>query len=229
MAVELPLVPRVVVGTGSFVAVAHSRTTEFTEDSGLKTEIQVGAGLGRMSWYALQVTCRKELSVAAQIESRGVECFLPRYKSLRKWSDRTKEIEQALFPGYLFSRFAYESRQQVVTAPGVLQVVGSGKVAIPVPDCEIEALQVAMRSEVASEPWPYLRTGERVKVNCGRLSGLEGILINFKGNHRVVLSVTLLQRSLALEVDLSWVTSLEQQSGRQFATAAATRPATAEI
>ena len=99
-----------------------------------------------MHWYALQVSCRKELSVAAQIEGRGVECFLPRYKSIRKWSDRTKEIEQALFPGYLFSRFAYENRQQVVMAPGVLQVVGSGKEAIPVPDSEIEALQVAMRS-----------------------------------------------------------------------------------
>lgn len=201
-----------------------------TEDNRLKTETQAAASVGRRNWYALQVTCRKELSVAAQMEGRGVECFLPTYKSLRKWSDRTKEIQQALFPGYLFSRFAYEDRQQVVTAPGVLQVVGSGKVAIPVPDCEIEALQVAMRSEVASEPWPYLRAGERVKVNCGRLSGLEGILINFKGNHRVVLSVTLLQRSLALEVDLSWVTSLEQRTGRQqFATISSAESVTAEI
>src|SRR5450432_1878375 len=199
-----------------------------TEDNRLKTETQAAASVGRRNWYALQVTCRKELSVAAQMEGRGVECFLPTYKSLRKWSDRTKEIQQALFPGYLFSRFAYEDRQQVVTAPGVLQVVGSGKVAIPVPDSEIEALQVAMRSEVASEPWPYLRAGERVKVNCGRLSGLEGILVNFKGNHRVVLSVTLLQRSLALEVDLSWVTSLEQTGRQQFATIASTASATAE-
>lgn len=196
----------------------------------MKIETQGATSLGRRNWYALQVTCRKELSVASQMEGRGVECFLPTYKSLRKWSDRTKEIQQALFPGYLFSRFALEDRQQVVTAPGVLQVVGSGKVAIPVPDCEIEALQVAMRSEVASEPWPYLRTGERVKVNYGRLAGLEGILINFKGNHRVVLSVTLLQRSLALEVDLSWVTSLEQRTGRQeFATMASVESVAAEI
>lgn len=181
------------------------------------------------SWYALQVTCRKEISVAAQIQGRGVECFLPTYTSLRKWSDRTKEVQQALFPGYLFSRFSYEDRQQVVTAPGVLHVVGNGKLAIPVPDSEIEALQVAMRSELASEPWPYLRAGERVKVNCGRLSGLEGILINFKGNHRVVLSVTLLQRSLALEVDLSWVTSLEHNVNQQFATISSAGPVIAEI
>ncbi len=196
----------------------------------MKTDTHLAAVPASRSWYALQVNCRKELSVAAQIERRGVECFLPTYKSLRKWSDRTKEIEQALFPGYLFSRFAYEDRQQVVTAPGVLQVVGTGKVAIPVPDIEIEALQVAMQSEVASEPWPYLKTGQRVKVNCGRLSGLEGILVNFKGNHRVVLSVTLLQRSLALEVDLGWVTSLEQHTGKQrFATIGAAGSVTAEI
>ena len=211
------------------MAVAHSLPGALkAKDNTLKMEPHTTASLLKSSWYALQVTCRKELSVAAQIEGRGVECFLPTYTSLRKWSDRTKQIQQALFPGYLFSRFAYENRQQVVTAPGVLQVVGNGKVAIPVPDSEIEALQMAMRSEVASEPWPYLRAGERVKVNCGRLSGLEGILINFKGNHRVVLSVTLLQRSLALEVDLSWVTSLEQTGRQQFATIASTAAVTAE-
>jgi transcription antitermination factor NusG len=210
------------------VAVAHS--LRVGEDNRLKSDTNnAGAAAGTRSWYALQVNCRKELSVAAQIEGRGLECFLPTYKSLRKWSDRTKEIQQALFPGYLFSRFTYEDRQQVVTSPGVLQVVGNGKVAIPVPDSEIEALQLAMRSEVASEPWPYLKTGERVKVNCGNLSGLEGILIHFKGNHRVVLSVTLLQRSLALEVDLSWVTSLGQQTGRpQLATMASRASVTAE-
>ena len=164
-----------------------------------------------MNWYALQVKCRKEPSIAAQIEGRGFECFLPKYKSIRKWSDRTKELQQALFPGYLFCRFDYENRQSVVTTAGVLQVVGNGRVATPVPTVEIEALQVAVSSGVPSQPWPYLKTGERVRVNYGHLSGLEGILINFKGNHRVVLSVTLLQRSLALEVDLSWVTPLAEQ------------------
>jgi transcription antitermination factor NusG len=168
-----------------------------------------------MNWYALQVNCRKEPSIAAQIEGRGVECFLPKYKSLRKWSDRTKEVKQALFPGYLFCRFNYENRQTVVTTAGVVQIVGNGRTAIPIPDVEMEALQVAVRSGVASQPWPYLKAGERVRVNYGHLSGLEGLLINFKGNHRVVLSVTLLQRSLALEVELSWVTPVAEQRPRR--------------
>jgi transcription antitermination factor NusG len=164
-----------------------------------------------LSWYAVQVNCRKEATIAGQIEGRGVECFLPQYKSLRKWSDRTKEIRQALFPGYLFCRFDFENRQHVVTAAGVIQVVGNGRTSVAVPDSEIQALQMAVASGIPSQPWPYLRKGERVRINYGHLNGLQGILVNFKGNHRVVLSVTLLQRSLALEVDLSWLTPVDRK------------------
>lgn len=174
-------------------------------------ELSTKENQGEFRWYALQVACRKELSIAGQLEGRGLECFVPQYKSLRKWSDRTKEVQQALFPGYLFSRFDYSQRQGVVTTAGVLQVVGNGRVAVPVPDCEIEALQVATESGVPSQPWPYIKMGQKVQVNYGQLSGLQGILVNFKGNHRVVLSVTLLQRSLALEVDLSWVSALDER------------------
>jgi len=159
-------------------------------------------------WYALQVHARKEQLVTSQLENRSLECFLPTYKSLRKWSDRTKEIQQVLFPGYVFCRFDYESRQPVVMTAGVTQVVGNGKVAIPIADSEIEALRVAVTSGIPTQPWPYLRTGEYVQINYGHLAGLQGILVNFKGNHRVVLSVTLLQRSLALEVELDWLSPL---------------------
>jgi transcription antitermination factor NusG len=167
-----------------------------------------------LSWYALQVHARKEQLVASQLENRSLECFLPMYKSLRKWSDRTKEIQQALFPGYVFCRFEYENRQPVVMTAGVTQVVGNGKVPIPIADAEIEALQVAVSSGIPTQPWPYLRTGEYVQINYGHLAGLRGILVNFKGNHRVVLSVTLLQRSLALEVELDWLSPLAE-SGQQ--------------
>jgi len=185
----------------------------------LSNTISERQGTG-MSWYALQVNCRKEASIASQIEGRGFECFVPTYKSLRKWSDRTKEINQALFPGYLFCRFEYQERQPIMTTAGVVQVVGNGRMAIPVPDTEIEALQVAVSSGIPAQPWPYLKTGELVRVNYGPLSGLEGILVNFKGNHRVVLSVTLLQRSLALEVDLSWVSAVAPQRQERVPAAA---------
>ena len=163
-----------------------------------------------LPWYALQCWVRKEGMIASRLESQGFECFLPKHKSIRQWSDRKKEVEQPLFPGYLFCRFEYSSRRPVVVTPGVLQVVGCNRTPVPVETREIEALQLAVASQVQSQPWPYLEIGERVKIHTGRLAGLEGILVNFKGNHRVVLSVSLLQRSVALEVDLAWVASLDK-------------------
>jgi transcription elongation factor/antiterminator RfaH len=164
----------------------------------------------QLPWYALQCWVRKEGMIASRLEGQGFECFLPKYKSIREWSDRKKEIEQPLFPGYLFCRFEYSQRRPVVVTPGVLQVVGCSRTPVPVENREIEALQLAVRSQVQSQPWPYLEMGERVRIHAGKLAGLEGILVNFKGNHRVVLAVSLLQRSVALEVDLSWVTSLDK-------------------
>jgi transcription antitermination factor NusG len=90
-----------------------------------------------------------------------------------------------------------------------LQIVGSGRTAIPVSDEEIHALQLVVSSGVSKEPWPYLEVGQRVRIGYGTLTGLEGILVNLKGNHRVVLSVTLLQRSVAMEVDSAWLTPVE--------------------
>lgn len=166
----------------------------------------------KASWYALQVRSRKEGYVASQIQGQGFECLLPTYKSIRKWSDRMKEIEQPLFPGYLFCRFDFQNRRPVITTPGVLQIVGYGRTAVSVSDEEIQALQLAVASEMPKQPWPYLEVGQRVRVNYGTLSGLEGILVNVKGNHRVVLSVTLLQRSVAMEVETSWLSVVKEET-----------------
>ena len=166
----------------------------------------------KASWYALQVRSRKEGYVASQIQGQGYECLLPTYKSVRKWSDRVKEVEQPLFPGYLFCRFDFQNRRPVITTPGVLQIVGYGRTAISVSDEEIQSLQLAVSSEMSKQPWPYLEVGQRVRVNYGTLSGLEGILVNVKGNHRVVLSVTLLQRSVAMEVETSWLTVVKEET-----------------
>lgn len=164
----------------------------------------------KVCWYALQVRSRKESYVASQISGHGFEVLLPTCKSIRKWSDRVKELEQPLFPGYLFCRFDFQSRRPIVTTPGVLQVVGYGRTAIPVPNEEIHALQLAVSSDVPKQSWPYLEVGQRVRVSYGPLTGLEGILVNLKGNHRVVLSVTLLQRSVAMEVEISWLSPVPE-------------------
>lgn len=181
-----------------------------------------------LPWFALQVWTRKERGVTAHLEGQGYECFLPLYKSQRQWSDRLKEVDQPLFPGYLFCRFDFQNRRPLVITPGVIRIVGMSDRPMQVEDHEIEAIQVALASGLPSQPWPYLEVGERVRVNYGSLSGLEGILTSFKGTHRVVLSVSLLQRSVAMEVDLAWVSAVRelprQESSRELVRAAVRTP-----
>jgi len=167
--------------------------------------------------------------VAAHLGGQGYECFLPLYKSVRRWSDRVKELEQPLFPGYLFCRFDFQNRGPLLMTPGVIQVVGVGRTPMPVEESEVEAVRQAVLSGLTNQPWPYLEVGEKVRVNYGSLRGLEGILVNFKGSQRVVLSVTLLQRSVAVEIDLEWVTPVRETptvgATRVFAGRVATLPA----
>jgi transcription antitermination factor NusG len=196
-------------------AIAYRRDEVGQETGGTlisQTDSSAVGSTPKATWYALQVRSRKESYVASQIQGQGYECLLPTYKSIRRWSDRMKEVEQPLFPGYLFCRFDFQNRRPVVTTPGVLQVVGYGRTAVSVSEEEIQALQLAVGSEMPKQPWPYLEVGQRVRVNYGTLSGLEGILVNVKGNHRVVLSVTLLQRSVAMEVETSWLSVVKEET-----------------
>ncbi len=163
------------------------------------------------SWFALQVRARYENSVASHLRAQGYEWFLPMYKCRRRWSDRIKEIELPLFPSYLFCRFNPYNRLPILMIPGVVLIVGIAKSPIPIDDAEIIAIQTAVQSGLPSEPWPFLQVGERVRIEYGPLCGLEGFLLAFKGRHRVVLSVTLLKRSVALEIDDAWVTPIPEQ------------------
>jgi len=162
-------------------------------------------------WFALQVRSRYENLVATQLTGKGYEWFLPIYKCRRRWSDRFKEIERPLFPGYVFCRLDLLNRLPILTIPGVALIVGIAKTPIPIDETEIAAIQAVVKSEIPSQPWPFLKIGQRVRIEYGPLCGLEGILLDFKGQHRLVLSVTLLQRSVAVQVEGAWVTPLPQQ------------------
>ncbi|PYT79029.1 MAG: NusG-like protein [Acidobacteria bacterium] len=165
-------------------------------------------------WFAVQTRARYENFAAKQLAGRGYEVFLPFYHCKRRWSDRMQEFEVPLFPGYLFCRFNLLDRLPILTTPGVIQVVGIGKTPVPVDEQEVIALQTAVKTGLPRQPWMFLKVGQRVRVEVGPLSGLEGVLLTFKGRYRLVLSVTLLQRSVALEVESDWVTPVPQQSGR---------------
>lgn len=159
-----------------------------------------------ISWFAVRVKSRSEKSVAAIAQYNGFEQFLPLYQSRRRWSDRVKLVEFPLFPGYVFCRIGPASRLQLLTIPGVQQIVGAGKTPLPVDDAEIAALKLAAQSGLPAEPWPFLRAGQRVLLKEGPLAGLEGLLVEARKNYRLLLSVTLLNRAVAVEIERDWVT-----------------------
>ncbi len=163
-------------------------------------------------WFALQVRVRHEQGVADHLDGKGYEWFLPLYKCRKRWSDRIKEVEAPLFSGYLFCRLNPQDRLPILKTPGVIQIVGSNRTPLAVDEVEIQAIQKMVASGIPNQPWPFLAAGDRVLIESGPLSGLEGILVEFKGNHRLVLSVTLLQRSVAVEIDSAFVTSLRSSS-----------------
>ena len=160
------------------------------------------------SWFALQVRARQEFRVSEHLRSNGYERYLPHYKCSKRWSDRIKEVETPLFPGYLFCRFDPLYRLPILKIPGVIQVVGFNRQPVPVNEDEIRAIQAVVDSGLPSQPYPYLEVGDKVRIESGPLRGLEGLLVEFQGNHRLVLSVTLLQRSVAVNIDSACVTSL---------------------
>jgi transcription antitermination factor NusG len=159
-----------------------------------------------LSWVALQVRPRSEKLVAMALSSREIEVFLPLYRARRRWSDRIKELQLPLFDGYVFCKLNLLYRMPALTTPGVIQFVGIGKTPVPIEEDEIAALQSVVKSGWPSMPWPFLQVGQRVRVEYGALRDLEGILVQIKGSHRLVLSVALLQRSVAVEVDRDCVT-----------------------
>jgi transcription antitermination factor NusG len=153
------------------------------------------------NWYALYTCPRHEKHVAEQIELRQISCFLPLYRSVRKWKDRRKELQLALFPGYVFVRMAPENRLQVLQVPGAVRFVGCNGQPVPLPEEEIEALRSRLNGSPHVEPHPYLRVGRRVRVHSGPMQGLEGRIVRRKDRCRLVFSVDLIQRSVAVEID----------------------------
>ncbi len=162
-------------------------------------------------WYALRVRSRYERTVATHLQGRGYESLLPLYKCRRRWSDRFKEIELPLFPGYVFCQFNPLNRLPILSIPGVVHVVGVGRTPVPIDETEISAIQTAVKSGLPRQPWPFLQIGHRVRIEYGPLCGVEGILLGFRGRQRLVLSITLLQRSAAVQVDEACVRPMLQE------------------
>lgn len=160
---------------------------------------------GRRDWYAVQVWAGREQLSATHLQQRGYEIFLPCYREHRRWSDRVKTIERALFAGYVFCRLHAEGAAKIVTAPGVIRIVGDGRGPLPVPAAEIEAIQRIVETKLTAEPWEVVDAGQRVRIEFGPLRGTEGIVLKVKNRHRIVVSIPMLQRAVAVEMEPEWI------------------------
>jgi transcription antitermination factor NusG len=158
-----------------------------------------------LPWYAVHVRSNYERLVHGVLEGKGYELFLPMYSERRRWSDRVKQVDVPLFPGYVFCRLDSQDRLPVLQAPGVVQIVGNGKLPVPIAEEEIEAVKIVLKSNLPYLPWPSLAPGHRVVVDRGPLMGVQGVLLQIRQSHRLVVSVSMLQRAVAVELDASWV------------------------
>jgi transcriptional antiterminator RfaH len=163
-------------------------------------------------WYAIQVRTRYEKIVAEYLSGLDYESFLPVYRDRKRWSDRIKQVESPLFPGYMFCRFDAQNRLPILKTPGVVQIVGYNRQPVSVDELEIAAIQTLVASGVPNQPCSFVEIGDRVQIGSGPLRGLEGILVESRGRHKFVLSVSLLQRSVAVEIDSMSVTPVRSVS-----------------
>lgn len=160
-----------------------------------------GANRDRSNWYAIYTRHQHEKTVCENLAANGVEVFLPLYNVVRQWKDRTKHLSLPLFPCYVFLRRGSEPRVKVLSTPGVHFFVEVAGRPAGISESEIESIRKAVESDLAVEPHPFLRFGDRVRVRTGALAGVEGILVRRKSSYRLVLSADLLEKSVSVEVD----------------------------
>jgi transcription antitermination factor NusG len=156
------------------------------------------------SWYAVRVRPNFEKTSAASLAARGFEQFVPTYTEKRRWSDRIRISEFPLFPGYFFCRMDPGCRTPVLGTPGVIGIVSCGAELLSVSEEEIESVRRAAQ-DVPLMRWPFLGAGHRVRVTRGSLAGLEGFIADHRGACRLVLQISLLQRSVSLEIDRDFI------------------------
>jgi transcriptional antiterminator NusG len=177
----------------AFASIASTATSAITQEAEPMTLIN--------RWLALQVKARAEKAVARQLSAKGYEEFVPTYRKRRTASGRVSGAELPLIPGYVFCRFSLQGHAHIVTTPGVIRVVSAGTTWLPVADDEIEALQRVAASPVAVEPWAGVQIGQPVEVAAGPLAGVRGALLRIGTGRRLIITVQILQRSVAVEID----------------------------
>jgi transcription antitermination factor NusG len=178
----------------------YGTTERFADD-------QAGA---EAKWYALYTRANHERRVAEGLVERGVENFLPQYESLRKWKDRRVLLAMPLFPGYVFVHLALQNRLAVLQVPGVSCLVGFAGKPAAIPGEEFERVRGLLGRGIRATPHPYLKAGRRVRVRSGPFAGLEGIIVRRNNRRRLVISLALIERAIAVEIEEASLEPLPQ-------------------
>ena len=168
--------------------------------------------LSETLWYAGYTAARHEKRVAEHFAQRGVEYFLPLYESIHRWNNGPHRVQLPLFPSYIFVRIAMRERLRVIEVPGFVRLVGFNSLPYPLPEADINRMKDALNKGVLAEPYPYLTVGTRVEVRNGPMQGMTGILLRRQNKCRVVISVDLIMRSMAVEVEASDVVPIRKSA-----------------
>ncbi len=174
-------------------------------DIGAGGEARAFPGPAQHPWFAVRVKSNHEKAVCSYLAVKGFEVFLPTCRTRNRWADRFKLVETPLFTGYVFTRLDRTQPHAILSTPGVLQIVGSGRHPEPVLESEIAAIRRAVDANCELRECDFFIKGQRATVVSGALAGLEGTVVSLKQQSRLVLSISLLQRSVALEIDESLV------------------------
>ena len=163
-----------------------------------------------LHWFAIRTSLRWEFRASSELSSRGVETYLPRSSARHQWSDRSKIVDEPLFPGYLFSRFPIADRVRILQVPGVKQIVGIGSTPQPISVLQLDDLKALIATNSGLVPWPYLCSGQRIRIEHGPLAGVKGFVVHAgEGALRIVVSLDLLQRSVAAVIDRDSIGAVE--------------------
>lgn len=178
-------------------------------------------------WYAIYTKHHHEKKSADLLARKGIEAYLPLYRSVRQWQDRKKKLDVPLFPGYVFIRSTLENRTEILGTPGVFFIVASVGQSCWIPDQDIESMRTMTKSRALIEPHPFLRSGDYVRIRRGPLEGVQGILTRVKNQDRVVLCVELLRKAVSVEIVITDVEKMREADGANEAhsTRAQTVPA----
>jgi transcription antitermination factor NusG len=152
-------------------------------------------------WYAIHTRSRHEKVVRDQFLAKGITHLLPLHRKRSAWKDRVKTIEVPLFGGYIFGHFALQDKLQILQTIGVVRLVSLNGMPAPIPDEQIAAVRALVEHQLSYDPYPYLKEGMRVRVKRGPLTGAEGILVEKRRHYRFIISVDLIQKSVAVDID----------------------------